>query len=404
MHRILSRVGPENADKARPIGSYVPYAGKNPWVWIIEPDMSRGRFISDISDKGVYNDNDMWEDISILEKIYKPYDKFWDSDIKRWFKESKNNSPGGLMWNVTRSIALYIHPRSANSENKVPVSWNTILRNDLGYVGIADLGQGVIHPNEPVQAVFFSRRSINIIEKIENISVGTTGSEDSEGSEGAADKAYENTARKKIKADLLIYLQVIKDLEYSKLNKSDKDYVEYYFDYYIGETNPDDIAYIDLEIINDELLEMIDNMMMENIDSYSNDYMYGSDNPEEFIDSEPEDEEEDEDGDLVPTWSEEQKEEAGQIAEQQAMDEAFTEIKNDILSMSPYQIKQSYSTEVLNLFTDFSNADIHWLMTEWFNNVMDDGDWDNFVEYSYAYFDPEDHINFIDSVLFKGKK
>ena len=60
LHRILSRVGPENADKARPIGSYVPYAGKNPWVWIIEPDMSRGRFISDISDKGVYNDNDMW--------------------------------------------------------------------------------------------------------------------------------------------------------------------------------------------------------------------------------------------------------------------------------------------------------------------------------------------------------
>ena len=72
--------------------------------------------------------------------------------------------------------------------------------------------------------------------------------------------------------------------------------------------------------------------------------------------------------------------------------------------LSPAQISSDYSSDIAGLFTDFDYVDVRWLMNDWFDLVIDDDDWDYFANNSNAYFEPEDHINFIDSVLIKGKK
>lgn len=41
----------------------------------------------------------------------------------------------------------------------------------MGYIGVADRsGMGVIHKSERTQSVFFSKKSFNVIDKIENVS------------------------------------------------------------------------------------------------------------------------------------------------------------------------------------------------------------------------------------------
>ena len=49
-----------------------------------------------------------------------------------------------------------------------PVQWSKILRS-LGYSGVADFdGKGLIHDNEPTQAVFFSKDALKVLEVIGN--------------------------------------------------------------------------------------------------------------------------------------------------------------------------------------------------------------------------------------------
>ena len=47
--------------------------------------------------------------------------------------------------------------------------WNTLFRKTMGYDGVIDdKGQSVIHTNEPVQAVFFAKDSVDLLEIIRN--------------------------------------------------------------------------------------------------------------------------------------------------------------------------------------------------------------------------------------------
>jgi len=161
------------------IGSFVPFAGDSPWVWIIEPNRSQGKFIEDIGDTYMYTHSDYEKDVELLKELYlKPlfadYSKVapamrdfaWRDFISGCEETARHNSPGGDLWNVTRILAdrlsyLGVHQKSS-------VKWNKVFR-DLGYIGIADKsGKGIIHPSEPLQAVFFSTKSFNILEKIEN--------------------------------------------------------------------------------------------------------------------------------------------------------------------------------------------------------------------------------------------
>lgn len=71
---------------------------------------------------------------------------------------SRVKSYGGYIWNLTREF----------SERK-PLEWrNTFL--SLGITGVVDYGAGIIHKNEPTQAVFFTKKSVSVLGDIENTS------------------------------------------------------------------------------------------------------------------------------------------------------------------------------------------------------------------------------------------
>lgn len=197
------------------IGEFAPFAGNNPYVWVVEMDRSAGRFIDDISK--TYTERDYDDDVewfienadrqilsktteitraeiyyTILNILYKrgiiasidqgekeyskgkAFEYLIDNEevkhdvlrymIKNYGNASKfSNSFGGQMWNITRLIA------KGN-----PIKWNKLWR-DMGYIGVADRsGSGIIHESEKTQTVFFSVKGFKIVDKIDNIESSTS--------------------------------------------------------------------------------------------------------------------------------------------------------------------------------------------------------------------------------------
>jgi hypothetical protein len=70
-------------------------------------------------------------------------------------------SQGELLWGTTQQIAKYWI-----NEQRGPFYWNYLLKK-LGYLGFKDK-QSIIHPNEPIQAVFFSKKGFKIVDKTYN--------------------------------------------------------------------------------------------------------------------------------------------------------------------------------------------------------------------------------------------
>lgn len=126
------------------------------------------------------------------------------SVIKTAIETSKNSSAGGRLWNITRvfslllgsiikekhSFAQYFLKTDSESSDadaiqvltldvmeaissmpkkSYPNIWNSIWRKVLGIDYIADKsGKGIIHINEPIQAVFFSYKAFDIIKAMRN--------------------------------------------------------------------------------------------------------------------------------------------------------------------------------------------------------------------------------------------
>ena len=95
-----------------------------------------------------------------------------DDYIKRAQREATfPDYPGGVFWYVTMMVAKeLLAPRTGSA---VPVAWNKLFRS-IGIDGAVDLdpgsieGVGIIHTNEPSQAVFFSRATITKEQRHEN--------------------------------------------------------------------------------------------------------------------------------------------------------------------------------------------------------------------------------------------
>jgi len=76
---------------------------------------------------------------------------YWASDKKR-----KRKNDYAHIWLATKMIA------GGN-----PAKWNGILRY-MGFDGAIDVGQGIIHRNEKQQAVFFSKKAIEVVTTMDN--------------------------------------------------------------------------------------------------------------------------------------------------------------------------------------------------------------------------------------------
>ena len=83
-----------------------------------------------------------------------------DDLIDQAILDTRDTSPFGKFWNVTRWLASHV------SKSTPALTWNTILSKFFD--GVVDRGTSLIHPNEPAQAVFFSRRVINDLGRFDN--------------------------------------------------------------------------------------------------------------------------------------------------------------------------------------------------------------------------------------------
>ena len=69
-------------------------------------------------------------------------------------------SPDDLLWRLCRTIGKFV-------SNNPAVGWSKVLLK-LGYNGVIDNGNGIIHPSEPTQAVFFRLADLTHLETIRN--------------------------------------------------------------------------------------------------------------------------------------------------------------------------------------------------------------------------------------------
>lgn len=79
-----------------------------------------------------------------------------DLAIRYAEREAKNNQAVTKLWNVTRLFA-----------EQDAAKWSSLLMK-LGYEGVVDQGDGLIHPSEPHQAVFFSIKPLQYAGAIKN--------------------------------------------------------------------------------------------------------------------------------------------------------------------------------------------------------------------------------------------
>lgn len=93
-----------------------------------------------------------------------------EEDMERAESNALVDTPAGKLWGITRQISLVQGKNNTNPHRSNPHAnkWNKIFR-DLGYSGFYDVdGEKIIHQNEPVQCVFFTRNSFKILETINN--------------------------------------------------------------------------------------------------------------------------------------------------------------------------------------------------------------------------------------------
>lgn len=95
-----------------------------------------------------------------------PIEDVYDIIVEFSKGSAKAPYPIVALWNLTRLLGLYTtEPEDGRifATNR----WNVLLRR-LGYFGFVDEGGSIIHENEPMQAVFFSKEYIEQIAQIRN--------------------------------------------------------------------------------------------------------------------------------------------------------------------------------------------------------------------------------------------
>jgi len=113
---------------------------------------------------------------TLIQKMNKTGETFDFIIWHNWRVEAKPRTPAGVMWNITRNVAINIEkPAASMARSKMKpmakpsiIAWNSILRW-LGYQALSDKkGTGLIHSNEPISAVFLTTKAFRHIKTIHN--------------------------------------------------------------------------------------------------------------------------------------------------------------------------------------------------------------------------------------------
>ena len=91
---------------------------------------------------------------------------YLNHDIANWTEDATYpTAAASVFFNITRNIASFM---ASHHNRKSQIVWTALLRS-LGYEGFTDkTNMGIIHPNEPTQAVFFSIKPLRLIEILKN--------------------------------------------------------------------------------------------------------------------------------------------------------------------------------------------------------------------------------------------
>ena len=145
----------------------VPFMAKAPYVALF-------RGVGNIQDMAAYTQADFDRDVERL--CSSPYVRtvvgegprdVLTGSIHYWSDEARFQTPIGRFWNITRCWSSMV---AEDRHTKPAVAWNAMLRF-LGYAGFADRqGTGLIHRNEPCQAMFLSINAVRLVQMIPNVS------------------------------------------------------------------------------------------------------------------------------------------------------------------------------------------------------------------------------------------
>ena len=107
--------------------------------------------------------------VDYVERVGADVGRVRDAIKKAFINANVPEVVGGQFWYVTMEAAEAIAERKGGS---VPVVWNKLFR-EIGIDGVVDAGEdidgmGIIHENEPTQAVFFSTAAIGDVERVVN--------------------------------------------------------------------------------------------------------------------------------------------------------------------------------------------------------------------------------------------
>lgn len=157
----------------------VPFVGGQPAVYFLRP---KGKTL-DVSNMRTQEMRKLSEKLTKMLIKMNPNSK---EKVKKEVKElmdyagatARVRSAGGIFWNMTRCAAEWIAGNVKTSTDKkgrlqfeIPEHgknsanhWNKIFR-DLGYIGATDNDEtGIIHPAEPMQAVFFDKTQVEVVD------------------------------------------------------------------------------------------------------------------------------------------------------------------------------------------------------------------------------------------------
>jgi len=153
----------------------LPFAGKQPYANIFQ---GRGNIVHlntmTLQDEYRYNDKlrayaKRLPDVDFT-KHYAPPGKDWTDIVNRTINAAVDYAKermlsGGRLWYTTWKLSGYME---TYLKRPASLAWNELFRQVLGIDGCVDTGKGIIHPSEPVQAVFFSLAATNLVSTVQN--------------------------------------------------------------------------------------------------------------------------------------------------------------------------------------------------------------------------------------------
>jgi hypothetical protein len=149
----------------------VEFGNERPFLWVVRPRAG----VKVLRTKS-YSKEDFDRDAESMREIAHIYGMFddeatfdakFDTFVQYAQDTSKIVHPSCYIWNMTRLVATQASKHK--QKDKVARVWTRILRM-LGYgVVVDDAGFGVIHRNEPTQAVFLGSDCFDAVELIRNI-------------------------------------------------------------------------------------------------------------------------------------------------------------------------------------------------------------------------------------------